>query len=340
MTFSIFRRNTKAKAEEVNDNFAFIAGDRLIGFDTLTAQAKGTFEIGDLTAITNGSLVGDILLREGSNIKIYNESGAFIRNVGLDVATTTALGQLYINKPIQISNNVSDPDHDIDSSAGNFAFDDGSGMAVVSALTKRLDANWVAGNNQGGLDTGTVANDTWYYRYAIYNPTTGTSDILFTATYGSPTLPSGFTKKAYKGALLTDGSANIIQGKYEIFGNGYKFLYSVPLVDLDVTNPGTLGQLRTLSTPFGIETIPIAVYTHIQSAAGGDSYSLVTSPSQADSVPGFSLNTMLIGAESEIAQSNILISTNTSSQIRTRNGASTNSGTRMIIDTYGWIDNN
>lgn len=30
-------------------------------------------------------------------------------------------------------------------------------MTLASALTERLDANWAVGTNQGGLDTGSVA---------------------------------------------------------------------------------------------------------------------------------------------------------------------------------------
>ena len=76
-------------------------------------------------------------------------------------------------------------------------------------MTKRIDENWAEGDNAGGLDTGTVAADTTYYCFAIYNPATQTSDFLFSTSLSSPILPSGYTKKERVGQILTDASSNI-----------------------------------------------------------------------------------------------------------------------------------
>ena len=45
------------------------------------------------------------------------------------------------------------------------------------------------------LDTGTEAINTWYYCYAIYNPTTSISKLLLSTSPTSPAMPSGYTKK-------------------------------------------------------------------------------------------------------------------------------------------------
>jgi len=98
MVFSIFQANKKAKSAEVNANFAFLAGNRLIAFNPSTGAAIGTFQIGDLTEITNGSLAGDLLARSGEEIKVYNSSGALIGSISYDnllnlrTATTTQEG--------------------------------------------------------------------------------------------------------------------------------------------------------------------------------------------------------------------------------------------------------
>lgn len=182
---------------------------------TLGVQALDT-NLTDIAALTCAR--GDILvgnsssdwanLPKGAANKVLVSDGTDVSWGDPSVATTSATGTVLLPDPITISNGT-DADHDIDFTAGNFNFDDGSGQAVATALTKQIDASWVAGDNVGGLDTGTVAADTFYYCYVIYNPTTGVSDAIFTATYNSPTLPTGYTKKAYRGAILTDGSGNI-----------------------------------------------------------------------------------------------------------------------------------
>jgi len=70
-----------------------------------------------------------------------------------------------------------------------------------------------------GLDTGSEASNTWYYLYAIYNPTTLTSALLFSTVNetvtGSITLPSGFTKKRQlRFAVRNNASSNIIPFRY------------------------------------------------------------------------------------------------------------------------------
>jgi hypothetical protein len=153
-----------------------------------------------------------------------------------NLATTTIGGQSLLPQQITISNGT-DADHDIDFTAGNFNFDDGSGQAVATALTKQLDAAWVAGDNAGGLDTGSVATDTTYYCFAIYNPATQTSDFLFSTSSSSPTMPSGYTKKKRIASLLTDGSGNIRNGNYTFFDSGYRFIYNTILAAFTAASP-------------------------------------------------------------------------------------------------------
>lgn len=52
------------------------------------------------------------------------------------------------------------------------------------------------------LDTGTVTNDTWYYVWLLKNPTTGTMGGLLSLSATTPTLPSGFSKRAFLGFAI------------------------------------------------------------------------------------------------------------------------------------------
>lgn len=176
-------------------------------------------------------------------------------------ATLEIPAQRLLPKQITIANGT-DASHDIDFTAGNFDFDDQSGQATLSAITKQIDAPWAEGTNAGGLDTGTVAADTFYYLFAIYNPTTQTSDALFSASKTSPTLPSEYTKKKYVGCVLTNGSANLV-GFRQV---GAFFYYKQVFVDVaDGTFP-TVATTKTLTVP--PNTISI-VTAHCRSTGTG-----------------------------------------------------------------------
>lgn len=83
-----------------------------------------------------------------------------------------------------------------------------SGMKMLSVLTKTTAA-WAAGNGVGGLFSGAIANNTWYYVYVIKNPTTGAVDWGYDISPTAPSLPVGYTLKRMVGAVRTDGSGNI-----------------------------------------------------------------------------------------------------------------------------------
>lgn len=61
-----------------------------------------------------------------------------------------------------------------------------------------------------GIDTGALANNSFIYVYAIYNPTTNVWATLGSISVSSPTLPSGYTVFILIGASLTDGSAHLL----------------------------------------------------------------------------------------------------------------------------------
>lgn len=58
-----------------------------------------------------------------------------------------------------------------------------------------------------GLDTGSVADSTWYYVYVIYNPTTTTKAALFSTSATTPTLPTGYTFFARVGTVRSQAAS-------------------------------------------------------------------------------------------------------------------------------------
>lgn len=154
--------------------------------------------------------------------------------------TNLPLPRGYIDGLI-LSNNATDPAKDIDISAGqaNNASNT-TPMALSSTLVKQLDAAWAVGTNQGGLDTGTVAANTWYHVWLIKRTDTGVVDALFSTSATAPTMPTNYTKARRIGAVLTDATPDIIK----FFQHGDNFYWDVPVQDYDQANPGTAGGGR------------------------------------------------------------------------------------------------
>lgn len=178
-----------------------------------------------------------------------------------NIATTTNQGVAYLNNPITVANNASDANNDLDFSAGNFILNNGAGQGLLAtALTKRLDASWVAGTNQGGLLSGTKAINSTYHWFAIQKPD-GSVDvgaILGVAgTTPDPTsvLPSGYTafSKNPIVSVITDGSGNIINGNFNFKQDGnYIFKFNADITEFSRTNT-IVSSLQEITIPTGIK---------------------------------------------------------------------------------------
>lgn len=245
--------------------------------------------------------------------------------------------QRLLPKQITIANGT-DTSHDIDFTAGNFDFDDQSGQATLSAITKQIDAAWAEGTNAGGLDTGTVAADTFYYLFAIYNPTTQTGDALFSASKTSPTLPSGYTKKKYVGCVLTNGSANIV-GFRQI---GNLFRYTSLVVDLYAQTPSTTGALATITVPPIDNIVADLTLTLRETSHNLKIMLLVTNPNETNDAPSdtgkyhLALNTY---SGDRYQATSRLVSTSSLGQVRYRVNTS-DSNTYLGLMTNGYFDYN
>jgi len=80
-------------------------------------------------------------------------------------------------------------------------------MQLTSAITKQIDAAWAVGNNAGGLDTGSVGNNT-YYIWLIRRPDTGVVDALYSLSSTAPTMPANYTQKRLIGQVTRTSATN------------------------------------------------------------------------------------------------------------------------------------
>lgn len=200
----------------------------------------------------------------GSANKLPYFTGAGAMTVRDLLATTTTQGIAFLSNSITISNNATDANNDIDFSAGNAPLNDGSGQILLSStLVKRLDASWVAGTNQGGLFSGTKAINTWYYLFAIVNTTTGATDAGFDASVSGANVPSGWKISKILHAIKTDGSGNILQGKF--YSDGW-FYYNSEQQEYTSTST-TAGTFINLS--FAPKDILSMTHLHAVSVNSG-----------------------------------------------------------------------
>jgi hypothetical protein len=241
-------------------------------------------------------------------------------------AAPSAVPRSYL-AGLGLANNGADANNDVDIAVGVArAASDDETLTLASALTKRLDAAWGAGTNQGGLDTGAKAASTWYHVWAIKDPSSGVVDALFSLSATAPTMPSGYTKKRRIGAIKTDGSSNILAFTHA--GDLVQWA-TVPL-DVDTLTPGTTAVLRTLSVPTGLSVVAIV------NVVAKTLYVQLSDPAVTDQAPSATA-APLASHGSGIAGTTAgqaIVRTNTSAQIRTRASSSDD----LRIATVGWYD--
>jgi hypothetical protein len=250
---------------------------------------------------------------------------------GLTVALPGFLGGLGL------SNDGVSPNTVLDIASGAATADDGSiFIRLPSAYTKTTGA-WAVGSGNGALDTGSIANSTWYHVFVIERTDTGIVDVLFSTSASLPTMPANYTKKRRVGSFLTDGSAHIIA----FVQDGDVLRWSVPVNDVNVNNPGTSAVLRTLTVPVGVNVFADVVVGGENTVGGATPGAIYLSdPAVADSAPNGLLDTvfsLIITGHDTLFAAPAQIRTNTSAQIRSRVQIS-DANTNLYINTMGWTD--
>lgn len=205
-----------------------------------------------------------------------------------------------------------------------------SGMVLGSAYTKTA-SSWAVGTGNGSLDTGAIANSTWYHVWEIQRPDTGVTDILISLSTTSPTLPSNYTRQRRLGSMKTDGSAQWV--KFKQYGD--RFLWDVPVGDVvGSTSGGTTAGTMTLTVPTGVQVDALFNW-RVQSSSGNTANNLVSSFDIADTAPSTSVFTSLVPSGSAADSMALQIRTNTSAQVRWRFN---NSDSTFWASTQGWVD--
>jgi len=266
-------------------------------------------------------------------------------------ATETSRGASFLRKRI-IGSNGADADYDIDTTAGNFNFADGSGSANIGAFTKQIDATWAQGSNAGGLAFGlSLTGNTTYHYFALSNAAGTVVDFGFDTSVVAANLRVSPAVIAALGAackyerqlsVITTVSATIKQ----FYQTGVKFTWVEQVLDVYDFGNGTSATLSPLSTPIGIETTANIVVS-IGDALNPPTimyWILITSPSDTDNVPVREMSSFGFGRNTGYAWGlDMLVKTDTLSQIRWRHTAISlrptgDYGQGLRIWSIGWHD--
>lgn len=284
----------------------------------------------------------------------WRESDESVQNVtigegvlltGGTLASVAIMPKGYIYG-LTLSNNASDATNDIDIAAGRCRdAGDQTDMVLLTGLTKRLDANWSPGTNQGGLDTGSKANSTLYAIWLVKNSVSGVVDALFSTSATSPTMPADYDRMRRIGWIRTDGSG-VILGFIQSPHSPERFILKVMLQDVAVTANATATSVSvTSNAPPNVQVILSASLLNEGNIAVGAIAIVIRETGETDNAASATSNFDIVahnydgvsGIQALGAASEKVVRTNAS---RNYNYRKTNisGGATVRLMVRGWID--
>lgn len=218
-------------------------------------------------------------------------------------------------------------------------------MSLAAAITKNTGL-WALGTNAGGLDSGSIANSTWYHFFLIYRSDTGATDVIFSTSPSSPALPANYTNLRRIGSGKTDGSAHwtgFVQ-------NGDFFEWTTSVQDINATNSGAVSRVtQTLTVPPGVvvrAVLSAQIATSTFTAGAGLPWTVsvrVSNLAATDETPaGSNCQLGQAGGDGTTLKTPnvkgwVQVVTNTSAQIGWRISL-TDGATSFSAATNGWFD--
>lgn len=312
-----------------NFNDAFGTGgsdvfDYFVSNQSAAEWERGTGHMSDST-----TLVRDTVIESTNSNNAVNFS-AGTKDVTNDVPALNQFIALPGVNALVVTNNSGTPTTSVDIDADNAILVSTAGDGIRTGAVNLTVA--CAGTGANGLDTGSLANNTWYYLYIISNGTTTAGLASTSAT--SPTMPSGYTYKYRVGAIRTGGSATFIRLRQV----GNRAQYVVVSGSVTPTYPrmanGTATQWTAIDVGSYVPTTARVIYliAHVQDldVLG------VSANNQTDTAFDAAVNPPIFHARS--AASNIRNSIPVSMVLESTNIYWESDGTGSEIFCYGWVD--
>lgn len=228
--------------------------------------------------------------------------------------------------------NGTDAVNDINVAVGEATDTGSTGLMVLAAvITKQIDVAWAVGTNAGGMNTGSVANATWYEVHLIKRLDTGVVDVMFTTTANRNTLPANYTLSRRIG-WVRRGTATNLAFKQD----GHYFTLITPINDVAVAKSATATLAVLTAPPDRICRFRAGIDS--TTTANANAAVVFTDPDEADTAPTATTGVSSLGyadLATWYAAGHFEIRTNASSQIRHRSSVAQGN---LDISTYGWID--
>lgn len=159
-----------------------------------------------------------------------------------------------------------------------------SGMLLASSFTKTTGP-WAVGTGNGALDTGTIANSTWYHVWLVQRSDTGVVDVLISLSASSPTMPTNYDRKRRIGSIKTTSS-----GSWRAFkqrGDLFEWVGNDLIVQSVSTVSGgdTFLELQDVPTGIIVEANLTGTYQDIGGNPGGSMFIVQDPDESASGVP-------------------------------------------------------
>lgn len=331
-------------------------------------RANAVFQLtASANLIVNGSasssyttVAGDLLVFIGGAagvVRVWAISGA-VQAASLAEVLAGVVANKYVSPAtayfspgtlygMTLSNNVADATNDIDFTTGSCRdSSDTQNILQPASFTKRLDANWAAGTNQGMRYSGAAITNTTYHIYAVAKALGADPDYYADPSATASTVlghlqaETGGADYLYVrriGSIVRTGAA--IKGFVQ---DGDYFTWKVPVGDISAANPGTSAVTRTLTLPVGIRVKASLGVGSTATAANTDFAGaiLITDLSTTDTAPTnaiYNAANFINSGIGTIIGSAVDVWTNTSAQVRSRI-ANSAAGTTFVLTTLGYLD--
>lgn len=218
-----------------------------------------------------------------------------------------------------------------------------SGNAVLidlAASINKTTASWAVGSGNGGLDTGTIANSTWYFFHVIRRPDTGVVDVLISMSATAPTMPTNYTQRRLLMAWRTNGS-----GQWEDwYQAGDEVFYKTIVLTNTVNNIANASRAAyAMTTPPIVCGASVQVSFNTTSVGADNEKSLyISSASDADVAVtadnrNFWSEFKLTGGALAVDIKRMTVRTNSAAEIFARTSAS-GSLTRLLTTGFNFAE--